>query len=162
VRRLRRTGPSSSRRVRSRARWRSYHEAASVASHRSINVNLATIYILFHLRSVIPPALRPRSQPLGLVATVLPLPPPSSHSPLHLSRLVWFTLIWTILLATFNPISHLYTSRVMQYHSIPCCAVLPTLTPSSPIIYPLRCITVYSSSHSRTASSCLVSHRSLL
>jgi len=108
VRRLRRTGPSSSRRVPSRARWRSSHEAARINLSISIWQSI--------------------SSPSHTTSTPSPLsitPPRCSHPntnvisppPLHLSHLDWFSLIWTILLATFNSISHLFTSRVMQYHS---------------------------------------------
>lgn len=113
MRRLRRTGPSSSRRVRSRARWRSYPEAASVAYYQPINPQ-STTYFTY------PQSYRRHSShPLSLVAAVTVLTP-SSHSPLHLFRLDRFALIWTILLATFNPIPHLYTfSRdAISFHSV--------------------------------------------
>ena len=153
VRRLRRTGPNSSRRVPSRARWRSYHEAASVA-YQSISLNLA-VYILFHLTlshtAATPYPLSTTTQPRcnRPNATIISLPATFISSP----------LIWTILLAISIPSRTSIPSRVMQCHSH---SVLPILAPSSPLICLLRCITVHSSSHSRTAPSCLVSHRSLL
>lgn len=156
VRRLRRTGPSSSPRVPSRARWRSYHEAASVA-YQSISPNLA-VYILFHLTlshtaaTPSPLSMTPQPRCNRPNATIILLPATFISSRL-------FTLIWTILLAISIPSRTSIPSRVMQCHSH---SVLPTLAPSSPLIYLLRCITVHSSSHSRTAPSCLVSHRSLL
>src|SRR5258706_1385120 len=59
VRRLRRTGPSSSRRVPSRARWRSYHEAASVAylsiyQSQSSSLHLISPYAQSYRRHSVP------------------------------------------------------------------------------------------------------------
>ena len=156
MRRLRRTGPSSSHHAPSRARWRSYHEATSVASSRvSIPIWQSTSCPTFTQSPRTPHPPRSLTDAhLSLVASV-----PPSHTPLHLSRLHWFAPIWTILIATI-PSRTSIPARVMQYHSH---SVLPYPSTSNPIIYPLRCITVHSSAHSRTAlfMSCST-HRSLL
>ena len=128
VRRLRRTGPSSSRRVPSRARWRSCHEAASVA-YQSINPNLA-VYILFHLtlsHTASTPSPLPTAQPRcnHPNATISSLP-----ATFISSRLVYPHLDY--LASYFNPISHLYTfSRDAM--SFPFRATYPsTLQPHNP------------------------------